>query len=93
MRPHQGGTAASVGCRNRLCRCLGSRGLDRSSRTGPALWTQHVDRVHEKAEDAKGGGMAYFDADTYANEYSERAARLAAGSSIIDPLMVVMIVL
>ena len=57
----------------------------RSSRTGPALGTQHVDRVHEKVEDAKGGGMAYFDADTYANEYSERAARLAAGSSL-DPL-------
>jgi acetoin utilization deacetylase AcuC-like enzyme len=44
-----------------------------------------VDRVHEKTEDAKGGGMAYFDADTYVNEYSEHAARLAAGSSL-DPL-------
>lgn len=43
---------------------------------------EHVDRVHEKAEDAKGGGMAYFDADTYANEYSERAARLAAGGLV-----------
>lgn len=43
--------------------------------------SQHVEEVHLKVESAKGGAIRYFDADTYANEYSERAARLAAGIS------------